>query len=133
MIILLISPLPHVKFFIPFTYYTKDEHGDFQEFSLNECYSDFVLAFMFIRVYFVLKWAFDQSIYTDAFSKKLCNDYGFYPGFRFILKSKFINSPQSSILILFIVTVLILSYMFRIFEIYYALHPYTETFFNKET
>lgn len=99
---------------------------------MDECYSDYLLAFMFLRFYFVLKWFFDQSIYTDAFSKKLCNDYGFYPGFRFVLKSKFINSPEISILTLFITTVLILSYIFRIFEIYYALHPLTETYFNKE-
>lgn len=88
---------------------------------------------MFIRIYYVLKWSFNQSFYTDAFSKKLCNDYGFYPGFRFILKSKFINSPEQAVLTLFIVTVLVLSYIIRIFEIYYALHPQTDVFFNRKT
>ena len=87
---------------------------------------------MFTRIYFLLKWNFNNSFYTDAFSKKLCNEYGFYPGFRFVLKSQFIKSPEKAIMSLFIVTVLILTYMARIFEIYYALHPQTETFYNRD-
>lgn len=56
MTLLLISPVPNVSYFIPFTYHIGDEN---KEVILEQCYADYVLAFMFIRVYFLLKWLFN--------------------------------------------------------------------------
>ena len=129
MMLLTVSPLPGVFWSLKFEYFADEDR---RTVVVEECYSHYVLAFMFLRVYFVVKWILNQSFYTDAFSKKLCNEYGFYPGFRFVFKSKFIKSPERAIITLFVVTVGILSYITRIFEIYYSLHPETETYYNRD-
>ena len=80
---------------------------------------------MFFRIYFLFKSIFNYSIFTDAFSKGLCRDYGFYPGQRFILKCLFVSSPTTTVLVMFITTTLLLAYVLRIFELRYAIHPNT--------
>lgn len=48
---------------------------------------DFILVFMFLRLMFLARSIMNYSIYTDAYSKKLCrNTYGFTSGNRFTLK-----------------------------------------------
>ena len=83
---------------------------------LYQFMSDYILAIMFLRVFFVLKSIARYSIYTDAFSKKLCRDYNFYPGFRFIYKSRFITNPSATVTMLFVCSICVLSYLLRIFE-----------------
>ena len=80
---------------------------------------------MFLRFYFVFKCYFNYSVYNDAFSKKLCKDYGFYPGFGFIMKTKFVKNPQSMLALLFVLTVLVLTYTTYVFEVYFLLWPRT--------
>lgn len=82
---------------------------------------------MFLRIYFVFKCLFNHSIYSDAFSKRLCKNHGFYPGFRFVVKSQFRSHPERTVLVLFTMTVLVLAYILRIFEMRFALHPKTDT------
>ena len=81
---------------------------------------------MFVRIYFIFKCIFNYSVYNDAFSKKLCKEYGFYPGFVFIMKTKFVKSPRLTLVFLFSMTVFVLSYIVHIFEIYYLIWPGTE-------
>lgn len=63
----------------------------------------------------------------------MCQEYGFYPGFRFILKSKFIKSPEKTIMTWFIFTIFVVTYMLRIFEVYYSIYPATDNSKSKET
>jgi hypothetical protein len=78
--------------------------------------SDYFLAIMFARFFFLMRTIFNHSIYTDAFFKKLCREYGFNPGVRFTLKCYLATNPGETISILFITTLLIIAYIFRIFE-----------------
>ena len=75
---------------------------------------------MFFRLYFLFRCKFNYSKFTDAYSKKICQQYDFYPGFRFILKSKFVNNPEKAVFTLFSITVFLAAYILRIFEMRYA-------------
>ena len=81
--------------------------------------SEFQLAFMWLRVYFILRSIFNYSIYTDAYSKKLCQSYGFSSGVRFTFKCYMIGSPEWTVIILFSSTIMILAYILRVFELPY--------------
>jgi len=58
---LIVCPIPGVN---P----TIEMQGGAFNYSLHE----FILAFMWIRIFFLVRSIFNYSIYTDAFSKKLC-------------------------------------------------------------
>lgn len=81
---------------------------------------------MFFRLFFMYRSFINYSIYTDAYSKKVCKNYGFTSGVRFSYKCQLENHPGSFVMVLFTSTVLILAYVMRIFEI-----PYYRT--NKDT
>lgn len=49
-------------------------------------FSEMILAVMWFRVYFLVRSIFNYSIYTDAYSKKLCQTYGFSANVRFTFK-----------------------------------------------
>lgn len=88
-LVLLVSPLPHLTYYVNFKYYLEDQNSPqlLVIKHVEQPIQDFMLAFMFLRIYFLIKCCFNYSIYTDLFSKQLCREQGFYPGFRFILKS----------------------------------------------
>ena len=72
---------------------------------------------MFLRLFFVTRCLFNYSAHADVYFKRLCKEYGFSPGWRFTLKSNMTLYPERSILSLFFSTILIASYLIRIFEI----------------
>jgi hypothetical protein len=78
--------------------------------------SDFILATMFLRVFFVARSVFNYSIYTDAYFKKLCREHGFNPGVRFTFKCYLATYPERTIMSLFFGTLMIIAYVFRILE-----------------
>ena len=96
LILLLISPIPNFEYYITFNYYLTGEDNKVNPVPVRvkQPVSDIFLAFMLLRVYFLMKCHFNYSIYTDLFSKQLCREHGFYPGVRFILKSKFVKNPE---------------------------------------
>lgn len=47
---------------------------------------DYFMVIMFMRLYFAARSIMNYSLYTDAYSKKLCSTYGFNSGVRFTLK-----------------------------------------------
>jgi len=80
---------------------------------------DFILAFMFLRLLFLVRAVANYSIYTDAYSKKIARQYGFTSGVRFALKCHLTRHPTTTVFVLFTFMVLILSYIMRIFELPY--------------
>lgn len=78
------------------------------------------MCIMFLRLYFVARAAFNYSIYSDAYSRNICKNHDFYPGFRFILKSRLINSPEWTVTTMFVCSVLVLAFILRVFEVRYA-------------
>ena len=76
--ILMISPIPYID-----AYITIIGKGNYEVVYLM---SEFMIALMWFRIYFLIRSIFNYSIYTDAYSKKLCKSYGFTAGARFTLK-----------------------------------------------
>lgn len=80
---------------------------------------DFILVFMFLRLFFLARSIMNYSLYTDSYSKRLCQQYGFTSGVRFSLKVYFINSPMKFVMLLFFINTIIIAYLLRILELPY--------------
>lgn len=48
--------------------------------------NDILFSLMFLRLFFLFRTVFNYSEYTDAYSKTICNKYGFTSNNRFALK-----------------------------------------------
>ena len=81
--------------------------------------SDFILVFMFLRLFFVLRAVFNYSMYTDVFAKKLCRSYGFTANVRFTYKSLLKTDPAKTVIVTMLASTLVLAYQLRVFEIEY--------------
>ena len=88
--------------------------------------SDFILAFMFLRIFFLCRSIFNYSIFTDPYSKKLCRSYGFTSGVRFTFKCYFEVHPEQTVVIVFTATIMILAYLMRIFELPFYRHSWID-------
>jgi hypothetical protein len=84
--------------------------------------SDLLFAIMFFRVIYLARSVFNYSIYSDAYFKKLCKEYGFNPGVRFSLKCYLSLYPERTVIFLFFSTIFVLAYLLRIFEIFFLFH-----------
>ena len=111
-LVLMVIPLPIYEKYIPSSYF--DGHDTIE---ISTFMSDYILAFMFIRLFFVSRSLFNYSDHADVYFKKLCKEYGFSPNYRFTIKSNMTLNPERSILMLFFVTIYLASYLLRIFEI----------------
>lgn len=90
--------------------------------SVNVYYllSDFILAFMWFRIFFLIRAVINYSIFMDIYSKKLCKSYGFTANVRFAFKCFVRANPGSSVAIVLVTSVMVLAYMMRIFELPYG-------------
>lgn len=80
------------------------------------CMSDLMLVVMFFRLFFLYRTIINFSEYTDAFSLKVCKQYGFNSGAFFAIKVKLITNPGVLVFVDFMAQVFVLSYVMRIFE-----------------
>ena len=103
---------------IPF-YDIYIEHKAKNEIVVNYFLSELLLAIMAMRIFYVLRSYINYTRYTDPYSKKLCQNYGFYANIRFTIKAQLVYEPVKTISILFIVFVMFYSYLYRIFELPY--------------
>jgi len=78
--------------------------------------SDMVLAFMLVRIAFVVRAVFNYNLYTDLYSKKLCQSYGFTANIRFAYKCLLKSDPLTTVGMSLFISVLVLGYQLRIFE-----------------
>ena len=103
----------------------KCRDGDITDTTLNpypEFLCDYLLAFMFLRIVFLLRTFVNFGTYTDAYSRKLCRtEYGFTSGVRFTLKVHMVTNPGKSAFYIVSSSIMILSYLMQIFE-----RPYRE-------
>ena len=56
--------------------------------------SDLCFAFMFFRLFFLYRTIINFSDHTDAYSLKICKQYGFTSGAFFALKVKMMTNPS---------------------------------------
>lgn len=80
---MLISPLPYYDIIIVLPSINLTKTGYIPVYYLL---SDFILAFMFIRVIFLMRAVINYSIFMDIYSKKLCKSCGFTANVRFAFK-----------------------------------------------
>lgn len=78
--------------------------------------SEFMLVFMFARIYFAVKSMLKYSSFMNPFAKKVCNAYGFENSLSFTIKSFLDTNPEATAAYIFIVTVFIFAYIIRVFE-----------------
>mmetsp|Transcript_9092 Transcript_9092/g.6847 ORF Transcript_9092/g.6847 Transcript_9092/m.6847 type:complete len:211 (-) Transcript_9092:829-1461(-) len=82
--------------------------------------SDFLFAFMFLRIYFLVRTLFNFTIYTDLYSKKVCVKHGFEASTYFYVKALFVKRTGLVIFMVSAISIMLLSYVLRIFErVYY--------------
>jgi len=53
--------------------------------------SDFLLAFMFLRMYFLVRTLLNFTVYADLYSKKVCAKYGFEGSTSFFIKALYVK------------------------------------------
>ena len=73
---------------------------------------------MFVRIYGLIRHLERYTEFTDMNSKKICRDkFGFTSGRLFTIKCELENNQSRTILLLFFVSVAILAFILRVFEI----------------
>jgi len=116
---LLVCPIPYYDKLIVINPINADNTSEkVQVYYLT---SDFILAFMFIRVYFLVRAVINYSDFTDIYAKKLCINYGFTANVRYTFKCLLLTRPGMTINSISLVSVFILAYLMRIFELPYYL------------
>ena len=78
--------------------------------------SDFILIFMFLRLFFVVRAIFNYNIFTDVYAKKLCKSYGFTAGQRFTFKSVLKTKPEMTVMVMTLGSIMLFAYLIRITE-----------------
>lgn len=109
-----IFPWPGFDFIFWMPQYKQSGIGYVPYFS-----SDFIMLFMFWRVYTVLRHFERYHAYTDSYSKKICRLFGFFPGRMFTLKIELVRSPARMTFLLLFTTIFLLSFILRVFELPY--------------
>ena len=83
--IFVLTPIPYYDWISKFDFINMSTHqGLVSTYYLG---SDFILAFKFLRIYFVIRAVFNYVQYMDLYSKKLCKKYGFTANIRFTFKA----------------------------------------------
>lgn len=85
MIMLIANPIPYFDMYIQHT-----AKGGLQIYYFL---SEIMLSIMVLRLFFIVRSYFNFSIYTDSYSKKLCQQYGFNSNIQFAIKACLINKP----------------------------------------
>lgn len=88
--------------------------------SVYYLFSDFILAFMFIRIFYLMRAFFNYTMFMDVYSKKLCRSFNFTANVRFAYKCFLKKSPGKTIFGTIFMSILIGAYLIRIFELPYA-------------
>lgn len=88
------------------------------------CYfsSDLILVFMFVRFYGLIRHLERYHEFTDINSKKICQErFNFKSGRMFTIKCELYYRQATTICYLFLISVSMLAFILRIFEIPYDL------------
>ena len=80
--------------------------------------SDFLFAFMFLRVYYVIRTLMNFCPYSEMYAKRICAKHGFESSTSFCIKALITKTPGITIILTSIISVMWLSYLLRIFERY---------------
>jgi len=113
LIILTIQPFPFMDLEIRMKAWNS--HGNEQLYPLY-LLSDFILLFMFLRFYILIRNIFNHSQFSDPYAKLHCERYGFTANTRFVFKCYLQRYPGYTVFMTLFTSVLMLAYMMRIAE-----------------
>ena len=82
-------------------------------------YSEIILVFMSLRVYFLVRCILNYSDFLNAYSKKVCRSYGFETGVFYTIKCLMVTSPEKTVLLIFFSTIIFFAYIIRVIELPY--------------
>lgn len=116
-LIFLICPIPYWDMIIVMDTVNSTNHTS--KIPVYYLLSDFILGFMLIRCYFLFRAIFNYNLFTDLYSKKLCKSYGFTANLRFTYKCLLKSDPGLTVMCTLLISVIILAYLLRIFELPY--------------
>lgn len=91
-IILTIQPLPLIEFkvnvyeYLNYSPPNEDIPSYEKKFPGEYLFSDFLLLFMFLRIYILIRSIFNHSQFSDPYAKQHCDRYGFTANSRFVFK-----------------------------------------------
>ena len=125
-LMMIVAPMPFLDFYIII---------NCQSIDVTYLLSEFMLAFMFLRIYFFVRTVVNYTIYNDPFSKRLLRAHGYDQNqFFFSLKCHLKVNPVMTMIIVATVTCTVPAYLVRIFEIPYFRtkegEPIFDSFFN---
>lgn len=86
---------------------------------VNYYLSEYMLSVMAFRLFYIFRSYFNYSEYTDPYSKKLCQQYGFNANLRFAFKAKMEKEPSKTVFFITTLMVIFYAYILRIFELPY--------------
>ena len=72
------SPLPFFEFYVKMVYFIDPRinnpniPSEGKIIEMNQFFSDFLIVFMFFRLFFLYRCVINYNLYTDAYSKKVC-------------------------------------------------------------
>lgn len=115
--IFMICPIPYYDAVLKISFMNSSDRT-----RLVDCYyliSDFILIFMFLRLFFVIRSVFNYNIFTDVYAKKLCKSYGFTAGQRFTFKSVLKTKPEMTVTVMTVGSIVLIAYLIRITELPY--------------
>ena len=78
--------------------------------------SEFMLVFMFNRIYFLIRSMLNYGQFMNPYAKKLCKSYGFDNSISFTIKSNLQLHPEKTAANIFVITVFLFAYIIRVFE-----------------
>jgi hypothetical protein len=110
---LIICPVPFFDFIIVMGAPSLDRFGRIKIYYLL---SDFILAFMFARSFFLMRACFNYTMFMDVYSKKLCKSFGFTANVRFAYKCYLKTYPGRTIFLTLFTSIVIAGYVLKVFE-----------------
>ena len=80
--------------------------------------SEFMLVFMCLRIYFLIRAMLNFTDCMDPFAKKICKAYGFDNNVLFTIKSYLAPTakPEQTSFYIFFVSLILFAYIIRVFE-----------------
>lgn len=110
-LIMIANPIPFFDVYI----HHKAKSG----IHVHYFFSEIMLSIMALRLLLGVRSYFNYSVYTDNYTKKLCQQYGFDSNIEFAIKACLINKPVHTICLLFATSIIVEAYILRIYEMQY--------------
>ena len=102
-------PIPWIDFYI--------QHTAAKGKVIYYFFSEIMLALMVFRLIFIIRSVFNYMIYTDCYSKRICQTYGFNNGLVFAYKCQMTNNTARTVIYTCLIVTFSFAWLLRIVEL----------------